>query len=607
MWYNYSMNKDVIYIESEDDITDIIGKIENSKEKIVALVPPKKAGVFRSVVNIKLIAKAGNNSEKTIVLVTTDPSIIRLAATTRLPVTKDLQSAPAVPSSEDGTVGTSSTETIGESKEALEESSEEALEESSASAKGNAEEEPEVIKEDRREKEGEEDNDEDEEEDKAEKVDKKKHRKKEKEKQNKTGGSWLKRRKRRLIVGGVGVVLLVILLVWALVIAPAVTITVDINTAANNFSENVTFTANMSEEDALEGKFYIEEKKFEASSEVEFDATGKKNVGEKATGILTVYTTISYRGGTKIISAGDTFTNNGLVYVADNSLTMSFDGEDTSVCANDKVTYAEFIQQGGCRIYAKVKVTAAQPGSVYNIAATDNGWKPTPDVGVYLESAMTGGTDEEITVVTQADVDKAKAQLAETNEAESKDKLLEGLDERLLVISSSFSQTASEATSTPAVGEEVKEGAKAVLKATKTASIYAVDKTKVEQFITAKANLPEGQVIYELKDPFVESFTKVNGGFAGKLKAVYTTGPEMTENSIIEIVKGKGLGEAQHTLRDIKGIASVTIDTSFPWVFSVPNDANKITVILKVKDQDSDKTDKKTEDDVGKKAEESEE
>ena len=62
------MNKDVIYIEPEDDITDIILKIENSKEKIIALVPPKKAGVFRSVVNIKLIAKAGNNAKKKIVL-----------------------------------------------------------------------------------------------------------------------------------------------------------------------------------------------------------------------------------------------------------------------------------------------------------------------------------------------------------------------------------------------------------------------------------------------------------------------------------------------------------------------------------------------------------
>ena len=51
------MNKDVIYIEPEDDITDIILKIENSKEKIVALVPPKKTNVLRSIVNVKLIYK----------------------------------------------------------------------------------------------------------------------------------------------------------------------------------------------------------------------------------------------------------------------------------------------------------------------------------------------------------------------------------------------------------------------------------------------------------------------------------------------------------------------------------------------------------------------
>ena len=97
MWYYFYMNKDVIYIEPEDDITDIITKIENSKEKIVALVPPKKAGVFRSAVNIKLMAKSSKVASKTIVLVTVDPSIVKLAASVRIPVTKNLQSAPAIP------------------------------------------------------------------------------------------------------------------------------------------------------------------------------------------------------------------------------------------------------------------------------------------------------------------------------------------------------------------------------------------------------------------------------------------------------------------------------------------------------------------------------
>ena len=55
------MNKDVIYIEPEDDITDILTNIKGAKNKIIALVPPKKAGVLRSAVNFKLIAKAAKS------------------------------------------------------------------------------------------------------------------------------------------------------------------------------------------------------------------------------------------------------------------------------------------------------------------------------------------------------------------------------------------------------------------------------------------------------------------------------------------------------------------------------------------------------------------
>ena len=95
------MNKDVIYIEPEDDITDIISKLESAKEKIIALVPPKKAGVLRSIVNIKLIYKTAAASGKTVVLVTNDQSIIKLAATVHMPITKDLQTAPHMPTDKD--------------------------------------------------------------------------------------------------------------------------------------------------------------------------------------------------------------------------------------------------------------------------------------------------------------------------------------------------------------------------------------------------------------------------------------------------------------------------------------------------------------------------
>ena len=90
------MNKDVIYIDAEDDITAIIGKIKASKEKIVALVPPKGLGVFQSIVNMRLLAKIGNESKKRIVIISGDSNIGSLAAVAGIPVAKNLQTKPEV-------------------------------------------------------------------------------------------------------------------------------------------------------------------------------------------------------------------------------------------------------------------------------------------------------------------------------------------------------------------------------------------------------------------------------------------------------------------------------------------------------------------------------
>ena len=91
------MNKDVIYIEPEDDITDILANIKGAKNRVVALVPPKKAGVLRSAVNFKLIAKTATRADKVVVLISNDESLVKLAAAAAMPVAKNLQSKPQLP------------------------------------------------------------------------------------------------------------------------------------------------------------------------------------------------------------------------------------------------------------------------------------------------------------------------------------------------------------------------------------------------------------------------------------------------------------------------------------------------------------------------------
>ena len=568
------MNKDVIYIEPEDDITDIITKIENSKEKILALVPPKKAGVFRSIVNIKLIAKAGVNAGKTIVLVTTDQSIIKLAAATRLPVTKDLQSAPAIPKVDESIKAetTSVDEVLAADGGQTEESVAEDLE-SEKEAKPKK-----VVVKDSQESEDTAKVDKD---DKNNKDDKKSDKDKKKSK--------MSPKKRKIIIGSAigGGLLFILILVWAFKIAPAATVTVAIRTTTTNFSENATFTTKMSEENASQGKFYLEEKKVETKVEASFEATGSKNVGEKAKGELIVYQYFKERGNIAI-EKGASFTNSELTFVADDDTTLSWDGKDFDKCLNKSDQSSLFYY--GCRVFAKIAVTAAEPGTQYNLAPVETGWSTTANVYVYNESAMAGGTTKSITVVTQADIDEALAKIVEGNataQASRKTKLLSTIEDGTFIIDSSYKQTTSDPKSTPAVGEEVKPNEKATLAVTITDSVYTVDKTKVEEFIAEKAKLAENYKIYEMNDPFIENFTEVDDIYVGKIKTSYVSGPKVTENDVIETIRGKGLGEARaDLLNKFSGIDSnkTKIEVSHPWVFSVPSEATKITVRIEVEE-----------------------
>ena len=599
------MNKDVIYIEPEEDITDIIAKIEGSKSKIVALVPPKKAGVFRSIVNIKLITKSAAGAGKTAVIVTTDPSIIKLAAATKMPVTKDLKTAPEIPESDEEI---SESETVDVDDEA-EDEKESSKEEEGSEEKPKKEKAPEKADEDDADDDADEANegeDSDEEtEEKAEKTEDKKPadvkeaKKDDKKEPKKASGKlasssnpvlrWIGTHKKADAAILVGLVGLIIFAIWAFAIAPAVTITLKLETTTGNFSENISFTQNLAEEKIPEGKFYIEEKKQESKAEVEFEATGTKNVGEKASGKIKVthYFPIEGEGGTVTIGNGATFTNSGLVYTVTNGANISWDG-DVTAAQKDCENYATAgWKNSGCAVSTTVTVAATESGTKYNISSTSSGWSSSVGgLNVITNEAMTGGTDKTVTVVQQSDIDKAVASVNTESESDNKKKLIDSLEEGQFPIESSFKQSVSDPASTPAVNEEVEEGKKAKLTVTTTATIFVIDETKLKEFITEKAKLPNGYKIYEMNDPFVENFTKtVDAGFIGKLKTSYVAGSTITENEVVETVKGKGIGTAKRDLSDnFNGIKTITIDTSVPWVTSVPGNTEKITVKIDVEE-----------------------
>lgn len=585
------MNKEVIYLEPEDDITDILTKLQRAKEKVVALVPPKKATILRSAVNMKLVAKAAKEGDKVAVVVTTDPAILKLAMAAKIPVAKTLQSRPVVPTEEDLKATSDAEQIIDEasdladdresnsekSSQSSDKTSSKASESSSNGSKGQSAEPLELTEEslENGNTNG--------------KNAKKGAGKGQKGDSKKKVPNFDKQRK-KIIIGAVSGVLLIVLLVWALVFAPAVDIIVAISTISDNFAENTSFTTNPDDENIEEGKFYATKLTFEQKQEANFAATGQEDKGDKAKGQVTVsksFKAYDYLGSTVSgisVPNGARFTSGGKTYVATSGGSADgWNGETPLVC-NGK-TYNNNAQikaiSGNCQISVTVSVEALNPGEEFNISA-DSSWSAYEGASVSNSSAISGGSTRMVTIVSQSDVNKAKEEIAERDLEAAKTSLYKQIDDTMLAIEASYQAETGDAVSNPAVGQEVGDGVTPNVSATTTYSIYVIDKAKVEEFIAKKSNLADDQRIYSYGEPYFERFTNIDE--EARLKATTETGPTVNEEEILNRAKGKKTGEVAAELRGITGVSSVDIRPSFFWVTSVPNDANKIKVELTVEE-----------------------
>lgn len=550
------MNKDVIYIEPEDDITDIINRLKSAKKKVVALVPPKKAGVLKSSVNAKLITKAAKQSEKVAVIITSDPSLIKIVSLAGLPIAKNLESRPVTPS-----------ELIDRAKKRVEKEKEEEIVEEAE------EPEEETIDEPEKKEKSEEDI-----ELNSEEVDDMEDE--EKEKKKKKGvkiPSFDKYRKFILI--GVGVLVIAIVGVLAVVFNAAgkADISVIVKTTDHGFSEAVSLVKNEADAKPEEGKLYLEKVSFDGESTTEFEATGQRNDGERASGtIIASYAFHSSDDGNIVIPAGT-------VFVAINAGKNYISQADATIANPDNCKKVDYVS--GCSGSAKVAVVAEAGGAAYNIGADtfQSSYKPN-EISAKNESGFSGGTDKFVKYVTDKDIENAKQSLS--MDPDAKAKLLDTIKDDVTAIEASFKIETGDVVSTPKVNEVVEEGKKAQLKAKSTYSIFAVDNAQIEKFIRKKAgaDVSDDMKIYSLGKPFFERFVDDANNYTAKIKTTYKTGPIVSEAEIMEKSKGKKIGEVRALLESINGVKSVDITTNFMWVHSIPNDENKITIKLDVEE-----------------------
>jgi len=540
------MNKDVIYIDVDDDVTAIIGKIKQAKEKIVAIVPPKRSGILQSAVNLRLIDRMARASKKTMVLITANPALVALASAANIPVAKNLQSKPEVATIsalvvDDGDdIIDGGTLPIGDHASSIpvkdgttEQGRSNAIETISLSD-----------------------------------IDKKPATKSGKKPVKIPNFDTFRKKLFLGIAAGLG---LIALLIWMFAFAPAATVILTARTTPAPLSANVSISESVATD--FEKSTLRSVKAEQAVDEaIEFQATGIGKVGVKAAGSMTV-TRTSVSSNPISIPIGTRFTAGPISFLSTQAATLS----------GTTVGSSGFVQDT-----ATITVQATEVGAEFNVGARAY----SASVGGFSSSGspMTGGNSRDVRVVSASDLERAQGELVGRSTDPAKKSLIESFTNSEKAIDSSFVIKRDAAVSTPDVDAEVAGEGKATLTVKTTYTIQAVAEAELRKFLDQSL---EGQLLGESQRVYDNGFASAGiGNFRteGTVTTVSVTatgriGPKIDEEQIKEQVKGQRFGEAQASLESINGIQDVDVQFSYFWVRTIPEDSSKITIEFKLQDE----------------------
>ncbi len=545
--------KDTIYIDVEDDITAIIGKIKGSKEKIIALVPPKRIGVLQSAVNLRLLARTATNEKKRLVVISGNSALGSLAGSAGIPVAKTLQSKPELikpdESDEDG--------------EDVIDGGDVSIGEHAGVKDDELDNEPDA---------------------KLSKIDDididgnktsvKKPARGEKDKKPRVKVPDFGMFRKRLTLMISAGVLLVGFFVWAIWFAPHAEVVVTARTSDIDIQTPITVGEKVELDTETKNIPTIVESKTQQDT-IEFMPTGEKEVGEKAKGTVKFYN-CSGDGEQKIIQAGTLISTNGMNYVVQATITVPKANFPGSGCGNPVL---------GPGVSADVQVVADDIGEDYNVSdGTNFAVSTNSSITATASSEIGGGTKKTVTVVSVEDVQRAREELTEDKSDEIKADLMEEFGDKIIVIEESFRVAVGEQKIEPKIGEEAT--GEATITVEMVYSLSGIAQTMLDDFLEAaiaeQLGGLDGKRIYDTGATSAEfsefEVSKDKKTATVNLSVTGKVGPKIEDNKIRDIVKGKRYGEIEQELKSIDGVSDVEVNLSPFWVFTVPDDNNKITV-----------------------------
>lgn len=563
--------KDTIYIDIDDEITAIIDKVRGSEQKIVALVLPKRAAVFQSIVNMKLLKRSAETAKKHVVLITSEAGLLPLAGAVGMHVAPTLQSRPMIPAPPEGMAGPADSETADDSDFDPEAAYDQPVGQlAGPAAFARPGDELETIELD----------DDPADEPSADprggsggkavagmaavgagaaakaKKDKKLHI------------PDFNKFRLALVLGGVLLVALLVFGYFAAFVMPRATVTLATDSSDITTSANITLDPKANELDLEDRVFPAKIETTQQSGSQQVPATGQKNKGEKASGTLSVSQVCTKKPAP--IDSGTGFSSGSLTFISTESLQLNpsgFDSEGQVVCKGD------------------VDVVSQQPGQKYNLPAgskfTVAGYSGASAVN---GDAMSGGTDNIVKVVSQADIDNAKQKITNQDAASVKADLRVKLENAgYLAVQSTALAGETKVTPSANVGDEADT---VTVSSATPHTMYGIKKADLETFIvenvkdkidSSKQKILDkgtGKASFEVAAP------AGNGPLKVSLSATSLAGPDIEIDVFKRLIAGKKTNDVRTIAKATPGITDVSVKYSPFWVSKVPKKEGKITVVI---------------------------
>ena len=552
---NHHNPVDVIYLEADSEITEAIDKLKSARGREVRIAVPARSTMLQSAVNLKLLKKTAQKSGKKLVLISSDRATLSLAAGLGLLVAKNVKAEALLPSSAMAPPASSHEPVVidqarEEARQSRGSSSSSSSSRSSSKSSSNNDNDKNYI-----------DLSEDSQSDSDIQKASAGHSKK--SKQSPKIPNFMGLNKKISII--VAVFAAFIMLVLAYVFLPTAKVTLLAKAQKTPVNVEFTLDSTVKESDFRQGLVAANQLTVTKDLSAQYTATGKKDVGTKATGSVKISNATSSNAVS--LPAGATLTASGKTFSLNQGVTVP------------GATVSGGIVPGTIN----TQITATQNGDSYNLSGATFSVSSGGPV-LTATGSTSDGTTKIAVVVTQADIDKAQKEMIDSASQNAKQDVesKSSSDERFFP--ETFTSTVSGLTASAPVDSESSGGTvSAKVKYSElSASNTDLDKLFTEQI---KTQIPGSNQLYQ----------------SGWKDAKYSAKPSSSEKAEVKAISNAFYGQAidiKQVAKDLSGkakkdatdvvtpkypqVTGVQVESSPALSPNIPFFANRITVEIKV-------------------------